>query len=309
MFTVPVLIFALAGAISVGVGFMVGGAAVVGGAIVAAPLLGAAVRLHQRAAGTLAVGIPGGALTGVATVLSYKGIGSTIHDESMVELRLRISIPGREPYELTHWDVVGVYAASRLSTNAAFRCAVDPRAAHEVLVRWEQPVTLDGLSDPGNRLGVHTPVRTDASLSAAALLAHGLPARARIVQSSSQGTVAPNGDPILVFVLHVVPDNGTPPFQSLTAQRVPPDRLAYTVAGTPLRVAYDPENRTRMVAIDWAADGADPVDGVGSTEDVDSVGGVGPDGSVGCDTAAEPGSGDRAGAAPFVVTSTPQASG
>ena len=162
-------------------------------------------------------------------------------------------MPGRQPYEVTVYDVISLYAANRLSTNAAFRCAVDPDALGEVMVRWDQPVTLDGYSDPQNRLGVHTPVRTDASLSAAALLASGLPADARVVQSSSQGTVAPNGDPIMVFVLHVVPDNGSPPFQSLTAQRVPPEKLSLTVPGTPLRVAYDPDNRTRMVAINWDA--------------------------------------------------------
>lgn len=294
MFTVPVLILALLGAASLGVGLAVGGVGILGGTVVALPLFVGAVRLHVQVRAEAAVArLPGGALAGVATVLSYKNVGSTIHDEPMLEARLRISVPGRKPYEATIFDVVSLYAANRLSTNAAFRCAVDSRAPGEITVRWDQPVTLDGFSDPQNRLGVHTPVRTDASLSAAALLASGLPATARVVQSSSQGTVAPNGDPIMIFVLHVVPDNGSPPFQSLTAQRVPPDRLPLTVVGTPLRVAYDPDNRTRMVAIDWdAADRAEPA----SSPTVDPVGAP--------DAAAEE-DGSTTGAAPYVVTSTP----
>ncbi|HEX5493262.1 MAG TPA: hypothetical protein VFX70_01650 [Mycobacteriales bacterium] len=210
-------------------------------------------------------------------------------------------MPGRQPFEVTSYDVVSLYAANRLSTNAAFRCAVDPSAPDELVVHWEQPVTLDGFSDPQNRLGVHTPVRTDASLSAAALLAAGLPAGGRVVQSSSQGTVAPNGDPIMVFVLHVVPDNGAPPFQSLTAQRVPPDCLSLTVAGTPLRVAYDPENRTRMVAIDWDAVAPDPPAPSSAVPSMATA--PGPVTAV-----EDPVGGSQTGAAPFVVTSTPHAS-
>lgn len=290
MLTFPALIIAMLGAAGLGTGIALGGpVGIIGGLLVAAGCAWVVLRTHDRTRNDAVARFPGGAVAGVATVLSYENVGSTIHDEPMLRTRIRVSVPGQSPYEATCFDEVSRYAASRLSTNAAFRCAVDPMSPRDVTVHWDQPVTLDGFSDPQNRLGVHTPIRTDASLSAAALLAAGMPGSARIVQSSSQGTVAANGDPIMVFVLHVVPDNGTPPFQSLTAQRVPPEHLSLTVAGTPLRVAYDPENRTRMVAIDWdAVTAASRAPAPATVED----------GICGPET----------GATPFVVTSTPHAS-
>ena len=303
MLTVPVLIIALLGATILGVGIAIGGiGGILGGLVLAACCAYGAVRLQRWAAAVPVARFPGGAVAGVATVLSYENVGATAHDEPMLRARMRVSVPGQAPFEVTCYDVVKLYAANRLFINAAFRCAVDLSAPDDLMVHWDQPVPLDGFSDPQNRLGVHTPVRTDASLSAAALLATGLPAGARIVQSSSQGTVAPNGDPIMVFVLHVVPDNGAPPFQSLTAQRVPPKCLFLTVAGTPLRVAYDPENRTRMVAIDW--DAVTPGSPAGGPDVPSMVADAGQtsvifESSIG---------GPKAGAAPFVATSTPHAS-
>ncbi|HEY9476513.1 MAG TPA: hypothetical protein VIS06_22025 [Mycobacteriales bacterium] len=308
MLTVPVLVVALVGTISLGVGIAIGGVGIIGGFLVAAGCAYGAVRLMGRLDNVPVARFPGGAMAGVATVLSYENVGATAHDEPMLRARLRISVPGRSPREVTCYDVVSLYAANRLLTNAAFRCAVDPAVPDDVVVHWDQPVTLDGFSDPQNRLGVHTPVRTDASLSAAALLAAGLPGQARIVQSSSQGTVAPNGDPIMIFVLHVIPDNGSPPFQSLTAQRVPPECLSLTVPGTPLRVGYDPENRTRMVAIDWEAAAAGTPVGSPVGSPAGSPVGVGVAGASGRIPHPDTVDGPDPDTAPLAATATPGAS-
>src|SRR5262245_7075223 len=101
MFTVPVVIFTLSGALVLVAGIAIGGIPLIMMGGLGLIALGLAYFQYRRAARDNApVRLPGGALAGVATILNYRDIGSTMQDEPMIEATLRISIPGREPYNV-----------------------------------------------------------------------------------------------------------------------------------------------------------------------------------------------------------------
>ncbi|GAT67404.1 lipoprotein [Planomonospora sphaerica] len=186
----------------------------------------------------LAAGVPA-----TAVVLSMRDTGMTLNDQPMVGFELEVRPTGAAPYRVAHRETLPRLLVGAVLPGSVLSVRIDPADPRRLAVDWNRA--------PGRE----EPVVAE-HLSAADLLTRGLPGTATVMGTFDlNGMTAGNGDPIVGFVLQVVPDGGGAPYQVRLGHRVPPAHLHRTVPGTrlPVRIAAeDPEK----VAVDWEGEAA-----------------------------------------------------
>ena len=79
--------------------------------------------------GTYAAG-----LTGMATVNSIADTGTFINHAPVMDLGLTITVPGREPYEITHRQLVAHAALARFQPGNSFSVRVDQQDPTKIVI-------------------------------------------------------------------------------------------------------------------------------------------------------------------------------
>jgi heme exporter protein D len=80
----------------------------------------------------------GEGVRGVATLEDFDDTGTTINDNPMVRLRLRVAVGGGEPYAVERKEVVSRLAVGRLRIGERLPVLVDPEERGEVRVLWKE---------------------------------------------------------------------------------------------------------------------------------------------------------------------------
>jgi hypothetical protein len=176
-------------------------------------------------------------VAGTAVVTAARKTGRTTSSlgegQPVYELGLRISIPGREPYDIEHkqWTFDSLPPEVGMVVNVKVN-ADDP---HDLVVDWRhQPQTA-----------------ASTGASVAEILATGVPGRAVIREMFETGVVAPdNGDPVVGFVLDVRVE-GRDPYELRFAHRVPVAIRPRVEVGAEVPIRALPPDPNE-VAIDWA---------------------------------------------------------
>jgi hypothetical protein len=195
---------------------------------------------------------------GKATITDLILSGTRVNDIPVLELKLEVSVPGRPPYPAS--DKVLAYPGT-VPNAGTFECVVDPQKPEAVKVLLDRPVLPEGVvAENAGSVGSYSTDQPVSNASgvvggvqrAAELLRTGRPGRASIVQTFPTGMRLENGDQLLGFVLDVTPREGGNSWRATMAHRVPDSALGRAVAGSSVRVAYDPADPMRKVAIDWS---------------------------------------------------------
>jgi hypothetical protein len=181
--------------------------------------------------------------TAVVQAATNTGIGTNENaDQPIYELRLRVSIPGREEYEAEHrqWT----FGSAPPAVGDVVSVKVDPKQAERLVVDWRNPPT-------GTVTG---------GASRADILAEGVPGTATVLELFETGVVAPdNGDPVLGFVLDVRAE-GREKYELRVGQRVPAAIAASVTTGATYPVKVLVSDPSELV-IDWEASGLGPASG------------------------------------------------
>ena len=177
-------------------------------------------------------------VAGTAVITSAERTGRTTSSlgdgQRVYKLGLRVSIPGRDPYEVEHsqWT----FDSAPPAEGQVVAVKVNHDDPNDLVVDWRNPPTT----------------ATGVGASVAEILATGVPGTATVREIFETGAVAPdNGDPVIGFVLDVRIE-GRASYELKFAHRVPAalrDRLAVG-ADYPIKALPPDPNE---VAIDWEA--------------------------------------------------------
>ena len=175
---------------------------------------------------------------GTAVILASKATRRTTSDtedgQRVYELRLRVTLPGAEPYEVDHEQWTFDHAPP--SNDQIVRVKVDPDDREHLTIDWRNP--LRGLHESGP--------------SVAEIVEQGTATRAVIRRLGDAKSVPEvDGKPVVVFVLDVVLADGDT-FEASFAQPVPPDVKPSLDVGVALPVRYVTPD-AEGIAIDWAS--------------------------------------------------------
>jgi hypothetical protein len=84
---------------------------------------------QQKAYRLNAEGIPG-----TGTIVAVRDTGMTINDNPELELDIAVSVGGRDPYQVTHRQVIARIAMAGFQPGAEVPLKVDPADASSVLI-------------------------------------------------------------------------------------------------------------------------------------------------------------------------------
>jgi hypothetical protein len=170
-------------------------------------------------------------IEGSATILEAPGSASAA-GEAWLRFKVRIEIPGREPYEVTLNQTGGEHAVATMQPPAVVECRVSP--------------------DNPNRLVLLPPLDDTRLESSDHDLEHGKRTSATVVESGRTDKTAPgSGHPIYVFKLAIDAEGRR--WEVTYGQRVPPGAEQFTAAGSKVVVAYTAIDDSTAVSIDWDA--------------------------------------------------------
>ena len=93
------------------------------------PMLGRMAAEQHRAQRLMAEG-----LVGQATITDVREIGRSSHRNPVVEFDLRVLLEGREPYPVTHRQVVSRLVVGNFAPGAVVPVRVDPGNVAEVII-------------------------------------------------------------------------------------------------------------------------------------------------------------------------------
>ena len=93
------------------------------------PMLGRMAAEQHRAERLMAEG-----LVGQATITDVREIGRSSHRNPVVEFDLRVLLEGREPYPVTHRQVVSRLVVGNFAPGAVVSVRVDPGNVAEVMI-------------------------------------------------------------------------------------------------------------------------------------------------------------------------------
>src|SRR5262245_6332966 len=175
---------------------------------------------------------------GTAVILDAEATKITTTDigdgQRIFKMRLRVTLPGQEPYEVEHKQWTFDHAPPK--GDEIVRVKVDPDDREHLTIDWRNP--LRGLNESG--------------LSVAEILASGTATKAIIRQCGDVEGVEPiDGKPVVFFLLDVVASGGET-FEARFAQPVPPELRPSLDAGVALPVRYVTPDAEGM-AIDWSS--------------------------------------------------------
>ncbi len=214
-------------------------------------------------------------LPGTGLVLAVRDTGTTINNiYAVIEVRLRVSLPGRADYEAAARTMLGRLNFGAIQPGMTLNLRVDPanplkveidRAAPAAQPPGAAPAAHGALSTPGgtfNVPGVAGNLRADKVRRADDVIAEGSKGQA-VIQSVSHtgataGQMAPGAkldaskakDPMIYLAFQVEPEDGTPPFASQGVHRVPEKHLGKFVIGKRVPVAFLP-GEPGTATIDW----------------------------------------------------------
>jgi hypothetical protein len=84
---------------------------------------------HERARRLMAEG-----LIGQATITEVRETGTSVNANPVVEFDLRVALDGRDPYAVTHRQVVSKLVVGTFAPGAVVPVRVDPRNVAEVMI-------------------------------------------------------------------------------------------------------------------------------------------------------------------------------
>lgn len=221
--------------------------------------------------------IRGSALTGTAQVLSVKTLGAVGDpmqgsQRAVGRIRLRVQIPGQEPYEATAHQNFRQWSLDALQIGRTVAVRVDAANPQKVRIDLSRPATAAGLADQiGAALAEQfrqTPVSDQHAaqppvMSAADLLASGQRMTAVLTSFAPTGTTPRSlgrtpSKPEFMDAPHYrltvslqVPN--LPPMPAQAIQPVPPVWVPKLAIGLRLVCAVGPADPTHLVVVDWDA--------------------------------------------------------
>jgi hypothetical protein len=77
-------------------------------------------------------------LDGEGTIAGIEQTGMWMNDQAYVRLDLIVRVPGHQPYEVKHGEIVPQVALGRLTNGSTLRLKVDPERPSHLLVQWER---------------------------------------------------------------------------------------------------------------------------------------------------------------------------
>ncbi|MFL5766430.1 MAG: hypothetical protein ACJ758_01125 [Actinomycetota bacterium] len=84
-------------------------------------------------------------ITGNATIEAVQPTGVVVHKQPQLAIQLRLHLPGKPPYLITHKEVVPQEVAGTLTPGRSLRTKSDPNDPLKVVIDWE----AERDSDPG----------------------------------------------------------------------------------------------------------------------------------------------------------------
>jgi len=166
--------------------------------------------------------------------------------ENVGRFRVRVEVPGKEPYEVKLTQSFGFgYEATALTQGAVVECRVDPKNDKRVLLvapEPNQPIDAEVRA-------LEAPQQT----SAAATVAAGKPAIGTVESAEISEIPPPPGSDgkIWVITMELRSDSERRPWEVTIYQRVPTGAEGLLAARSELRVGYRKRKSDRDVAIDW----------------------------------------------------------
>src|SRR5262245_8290382 len=160
--------------------------------------------------------------------------------------KLRVELPGRDPYEVKSWQDVTGWDWKRLVPGAVVEVRVDPKDETSLMI--VPP-------DAGETL-------VEGVMDSSSILAEGRRATATVEQSKRLDQTAPGtDDPIYVLVMELRSEGEPKPWKVRIGQRVPKGAEPLVDPGGELVAAYLEVDEGDSVAIDWPASGQGKPDG------------------------------------------------
>jgi hypothetical protein len=92
-------------------------------------MLGEMAAEQQRAQRLMATG-----LVGQATITAVRETGTSVNESPVVEFRLQVALDGRDPYAVTHRQVVSRLVVGNFAPGATVPVRIDPADTAEVLI-------------------------------------------------------------------------------------------------------------------------------------------------------------------------------
>lgn len=183
-----------------------------------------------------------------AVVLGVRPTGTTVEIgnglvERVCEFAVQVFPDGEPEYRTTTRQRMPEILLARIEPGVT-------RVAAKVHPQDPQRVVLDFAAAPPP---VRRAANTDAQHSAAHVLANGEPAYAVIVGGEPLNMTNPQGVPMYVFELTIMPD-GRDPFKTRTGMPTPNGALPLIFPGSRVPVRFLPENPNAVV-IDWRSAG------------------------------------------------------
>jgi hypothetical protein len=75
---------------------------------------------------------------GEGTIAGIEQTGMWMNDQAYVRLDLIVRVPGHQPYEVKHGEIVPQVALGRLTNGSTLPLKVDPERPSHLLVQWER---------------------------------------------------------------------------------------------------------------------------------------------------------------------------
>ena len=78
-------------------------------------------------------------ITGRATIRSMRDVGVVVNEMPLIEMDLQVEIPYRDPYEVTHRQVIPHSSLGALQLGETVPVLVDPQDPDSLVVTIDQP--------------------------------------------------------------------------------------------------------------------------------------------------------------------------
>lgn len=163
--------------------------------------------------------------------------------ERVCEFVVTVTMDDTAPYQARIRQRIPEVYLARLQPGgmAAVAAKVHPQDPQRIALDFNAPLPQIRAARTG-----------DPRMSAAYLLANGVPADAVIVNAQPLNMTNPEGVPLHALTLTVMPLDGRQPYQVQVGNPVPPSALPHVYPGSRVPVRVHPEE-PQAVVVDWSA--------------------------------------------------------